>query len=128
MSHELSDPGHQPPPGVSDATITALGSLSEALEKVERARGALYEFHQLSGAADIALSGAVGELRDAGHSQIADRLEHDLVGRNVLHGRWTFPDRGGVRRRFTGRCSEDLEARARNETRRWDAATSSRRG
>lgn len=90
MSRELPDPDHQAPPDVSDATITALGSLSEALEKVERARGALYEFHQLSGAADIALSGAVEEFRDAGHSVIADRLGHDLVGRNVLNGRWTF--------------------------------------
>ena len=90
MTQELSDPRHQAPPGVSDATVEALGSLSEALEKVERARGALYEFHQLSGAADIALGEAVAQLRDAGHAATADRLDHDLVGRNVLHGRWTF--------------------------------------
>jgi hypothetical protein len=29
-------------------------------------------------------------LRDAGHTDVADELERDLVGRNVLHGRWTF--------------------------------------
>jgi hypothetical protein len=26
----------------------------------------------------------------AGHAEIADRLESEVVGRNVLHGRWTF--------------------------------------
>ena len=29
-------------------------------------------------------------LRAAGHEVIADRLECELVGRNVLYGRWTF--------------------------------------
>ena len=29
-------------------------------------------------------------LRDAGHDEIADEIEADLVGRNVLQGRWTF--------------------------------------
>ena len=64
--------------------------MSEALEYVERARGALYEFHQLMGGADLRLGEACDELRAAGHADIADRLETDLVGRNVLHGRWTF--------------------------------------
>lgn len=81
---------HHTPDGVSDATVEALGKLSEALETCERARGALYTFHQLTGSADIALGDAVSALRSAGHDQIADRLDTDLVGRNVLHGRWTF--------------------------------------
>ena len=29
-------------------------------------------------------------LRDAGHTELADQLEHDIVGRNVIEGRWTF--------------------------------------
>ena len=33
---------------------------------------------------------AVGLLRDAGAATLADRVERELVGRNVLHGRWTF--------------------------------------
>jgi hypothetical protein len=81
---------HRTPDGVSDATVEALGKLSEALETCERARGHLYSFHQLTGSADIALSDAVAALRDAGHHQVADRIDTDLVGRNVLHGRWTF--------------------------------------
>ena len=29
-------------------------------------------------------------LREAGHDEIADRIDRELVGRNVLPGRWTF--------------------------------------
>lgn len=78
------------PAGVDDATIAAVGKMSEALEYVERARGHLYSFHQLIGHADLLLGKACDELRIAGHGAIADRLETELVGRNVLHGRWTF--------------------------------------
>jgi hypothetical protein len=83
-------PEHQRPAGVSDATVSALGKLSEALEAVESARGFLYSFHRLSGTADLTLGEGVEELREAGHVQLADRLERELVGRNVLAGRWTF--------------------------------------
>ena len=40
--------------------------------------------------ADLALGEAVDLLRDAGHEEVADRLETYLLGRNVLSGRWTF--------------------------------------
>jgi hypothetical protein len=78
------------PDGVDDDTVEAAGSLSEALEYVERARGHLYSFHQLMGHADLLLGEASDKLRDAGHPDIADQLAEELVGRNVLHGRWTF--------------------------------------
>lgn len=84
------DAEHTVPDGVDDATIEALGLLSEALETVERARGALYDVHQLIGGADNTLGDAVQALRDAGHAGLADRLQTELVGRNVLAGRWTF--------------------------------------
>jgi hypothetical protein len=84
------DPTHRTPAGVDDATIDALGKLSEALETVEVARGHLYAFHQLTGSADIALQGAVDALRDAGHADVAMRIDRELVGRNVIGGRWTF--------------------------------------
>lgn len=87
---DLPDPTHATPAGIDDATIEALGTLSEALEIVERARGRLYDFHQLSGGADLKLGEAVQQLRTAGHSDLADRVESDLVGRNVIPGRWTF--------------------------------------
>jgi hypothetical protein len=88
--HDLPDPGHRTPAGVSDATVEALGTLSEALETVERARGHLYSFHQLTGSADIQLGQALDALRAAGHDGVADPIERDLLGRNVLAGRWTF--------------------------------------
>lgn len=83
-------PEHQRPDGVSDETVSALGTLSEALEAVEVARGHLYAFHRLTGTADLTLGRAVAELRDAGHDDLADRVETELVGRNLLEGRWSF--------------------------------------
>ena len=64
--------------------------MSEALEYVERARGHLYSFHQLVGHADLLLGEACDKLRVSGHKATADRLEAELVRRNVLNGRWTF--------------------------------------
>jgi len=94
VDDETRDPADLParpvPPGVSDATVEALGALSEALETTERARGHLYTFHQLTGEADLALGEAVEKLRAAGHGEVADRIAADLVGRNVVPGRWTF--------------------------------------
>ena len=84
------DDAHTRPAGTSDATVAALGKLSEALEVVEDARGRLYGFHRLTGRADLALGEAVEMLREAGHTELADRIDTDLVGRNVLAGRWTF--------------------------------------
>ncbi|MGW0934248.1 hypothetical protein [Streptomyces sp. NPDC002666] len=84
------DPAHRRPEGVSDKTVEALGALSKALETTERARGALYEFHQLTGGADFAVGDAVRLLREAGHDQDADLVERELLGRNVIPGHWTF--------------------------------------
>lgn len=81
---------HRRPHGISDATVEALGKVSEALETVERARGHLYSFHQLSGSADLSLDEAVENLREAGHHDWADRIQRELIGRNVVEGRWTF--------------------------------------
>jgi hypothetical protein len=84
------DDAHARPPGTSDETVEAVGKVSEALEYVERARGHLYSFHQLMGHADLLLGDAADALRDAGHTEIADRLTEDMVGRNIIRGRWTF--------------------------------------
>jgi hypothetical protein len=81
---------HTPPEGVGPDTVQAVGKVSEALETIERARGHLYSFHQLTGKADFELGEAVALLRAAGHHELATELESDLVGRNVLPGRWTF--------------------------------------
>lgn len=81
---------HRRPDGVDDATVAAVGKVSEALEWLERARGRLYDFHQMLGHLDFQMGDAVGMLRDAGHGELADHLERDVVGRNVLDGRWTF--------------------------------------
>jgi hypothetical protein len=86
----LPDDRHTRPEGVTDETVEALGKLSEALEVVENARGHLYEFHRMTGMADLALGDAVDLLRSAGHDALADTIARDIVGRNVIEGRWTF--------------------------------------
>ena len=83
-------PEHRRPDGVDDTTVEALGKVSEALEAIEVARGHLYTFHRLSGTADLTLGEGVELLRKAGHDELADRIDTELVGRNVLEGRWTF--------------------------------------
>ena len=83
-------PGHRTPEDLDDATVVALGKVSEALEAVERARGHLYSFHQLSGSADRTLRDGVALLRKAGHVELAEEIDAELVGRNVLPGMWTF--------------------------------------
>ncbi|MGI5996852.1 hypothetical protein [Saccharomonospora viridis] len=72
------------------ATVRAVGKLTEAWEAVEEARGHLYAFHRLTGTADFALEEAIGMLHDAGHHELAARLDRELLGRNVLPGRWTY--------------------------------------
>jgi hypothetical protein len=109
------------PEAVSDETVEAAGTVSEALEYVERARGHLYSFHQLMGHADLLLGEACDKLRAAGHGDIADRLEEDMVGRNVLHGRWTFQiveefddDYWSIFREHERRVREELQQGARH--------------
>lgn len=90
VDRERPQPEHLRPEGVSDATVEAVGKLSEALETAEQARGHLYAFHQLLGRADLQLGDAVEKLIEAGHREIAERLQTSMVGRNVIEGRWTF--------------------------------------
>ena len=73
-----------------DALVEAIGKASEALEYVERARGHLYTFHQLMGRADIDFGAAADLLEQCGIRRDADVLRREIVGRNVLDGRWTF--------------------------------------
>lgn len=81
---------HLPPEGVDDATVAAVGGVTAAFEVVEHARGMLYAFHRLVGRADAELQEALDDLEAAGHGELADEVRAEVVGRNVLPGRWTF--------------------------------------
>ncbi|MDI3419105.1 hypothetical protein [Streptomyces luteolus] len=111
------DAEHLRPAGVRDATVDALRLLSEALERVRRARGHLYAFHQLTGGADLAVEMAVELLRRAGHTAQADLVERELVGRDVIPGYWTHQiveaHHAAYYRPFTS-----VEARVRQELQR----------
>ncbi|WP_156689230.1 hypothetical protein [Mycobacterium sp. Marseille-P9652] len=72
------------------AVAQAVGKVTEALETTERARGHLYSFHQLTGRADLQLDEAVAKLRELGQADLAQRITDELIGRNVLPGRWSF--------------------------------------
>lgn len=84
------DDAHRRPDGVTDDVVKATGKLSEALEWIDRARGRLYDVHQMIGRADFFVGDAADLLEDAGHPELAARLRTEIVGRNVLPGRWTF--------------------------------------
>jgi hypothetical protein len=84
------EPLHQRPAGASDATVAAVGKVGEAFEAIEEVRGRLYGIHRLVGTADLALGEAVEMLRKAGHDALADTVDREMVGRNVLPGMWTF--------------------------------------
>jgi hypothetical protein len=83
-------PEHRRPDGVTNATVEALGKLSAALDHVEDARGHLYAFHRLCGSAERTLEEATSMIRAAGHADIADTLDRDVLGRNPLPGMWSF--------------------------------------
>ncbi|MFD6607459.1 hypothetical protein ACFWD1_01055 [Micromonospora chalcea] len=84
------DDQHSRPNGLDDTTVEALGELSKAMETIHRVRGHLYSAHQLVGGADLTLDRVVKLMRKAGHDEVADRVEQELLGRNLLPGRWTF--------------------------------------
>lgn len=89
ISRDL-DAHHARPDGATDAEIAAAGTVSEALEKIERARGYLYSFHQLIGSADLAFEEGADQLASSGHQELAKRLREELIGHNVIAGRWSF--------------------------------------
>lgn len=81
---------HRRPDGASDGLVKAVGRFTEAFERLERARGALYDFHQLVGGAHGMLDEVVDGLRDHGHPELSERIRKELVGLDVIEGRWTF--------------------------------------
>jgi hypothetical protein len=92
MDHDPTsdDPTADDPTAEETDIVAAVGKASEAVEYVERARGHLYTFHQLMGRADLLFGEAADMLAAAGASEEAERLRVEIVGLNVLDGRWTF--------------------------------------
>ena len=68
--------------------VVAVGEVIR--EAGEVPSGHLYAMHQLTGTADFQLDEAVSLLVQAGHTELAERIEHELIGRNVIGGHWTF--------------------------------------
>ena len=83
-------PEHRRPEGVTDETVEAVGKLSAALDHVEDARGHLYAFHRLMGSAESTMEEAEALMREAGHTDLADAMDRDVLGGNPLPGMWSF--------------------------------------
>ena len=83
-------PEHRRPEGVTDETVEAVGKMSAALDHVEDARGHLYAFHRLMGSAESTMEEAEALMREAGHTDLADAMDRDLLGQNPLPGMWSF--------------------------------------
>jgi hypothetical protein len=123
--------------------LETMATATEAMEYVERARGHLFTLHHLLGRADLLFAEVAAELRSQGRAGDAARIEREVVGRDVLEGRWSFevleefeqeyyePVRDAVRtveRRTTGRPhARDVRLRAAAR-RRSSAATERRSG
>lgn len=90
MRDEAAKTLHRRPDGCDGATVEATGKLGEAIEWLERARGRLYDFHQVMGHVDFLIDDAAAALATARHAAVAEELRADIVGRNVRQGRWTF--------------------------------------
>src|SRR5690554_2732771 len=86
----VPDEAHRRPNGVDDGVVDAVGKVTEALEWIERVRGRLFDAHQMLGHADFLFGSAADALDTAGRGEQAELLRHEVVGRNVLDGRWTF--------------------------------------
>jgi hypothetical protein len=110
----ILDDDHRRPDGSDDGTVAATGKLSEALEYVERARGRLYDFHQLIGRADFLFEEAADQLAAAGHPRWEGVVRTDVVGRNVLAGRWTFQIIEEFEEVYWS-CVRDVEAAVRKD-------------
>jgi hypothetical protein len=81
---------HRRPAGTTDEVVAAVGKVTEAVEWVERARGHLYDVHHLMGHADFLFGSAADALAHAGCHDEATLIRREVIGRNVLDGRWTF--------------------------------------
>jgi hypothetical protein len=110
--HPEREVAKQRPAGMSDPTVAALGKLAEAVEVIENARGLLYQFHRMTGTADLTLQEAVDELRAAGHPELAAEIDECLIGRDVLPGLWTFQIVEGYDRNYW-QVFRDVEQEAR---------------
>lgn len=110
----VPDDDHRRPEGTSDAVVAAAGKVSEALEWVERVRGRLFDFHQMMGRADFLFEDAADALEEAGCAELAEEIRNEVVGRNVLDGRWTFQMVEEFESCYYGPVRE-TEARVRDE-------------
>jgi hypothetical protein len=80
----------EPAPADDQRLLETMATATEAMEYVERARGHLITLHHLLGRAEVLFEEVASELRAEGHAAEATRLEHEVIGRDVIEGRWSY--------------------------------------
>jgi hypothetical protein len=80
----------EPAPADDQRLLETMATATEAMEYVERARGHLITLHHLLGRAEVLFEEVAGELRAEGHSTEAAQLEREVIGRDVIEGRWSY--------------------------------------
>jgi hypothetical protein len=79
------------PPALTTEEQTAIHEVEVGLEWMLRAQGHLLAFHHAIGHGMDHLDVAERELRDAGHTALADRIRDDLLPRGVTaDDRWSY--------------------------------------
>lgn len=114
----------------TETLLQAAHRLEVAVEWVERAHGALLDFHHHMGHSQEMMLQAAAALAEAGETELGDRLREKIAPLDAIPGRWTYqivdefrawflePVRafeaevrgtvnGGVRHRFEARLKRD---------------------
>ena len=78
------------PSDLSETERDALHRAELGVEWLRRAHGSLVEFHHATGHAMDHMAEAESTLREAGHTELADRLRDEVLPNGVVEDRWTY--------------------------------------
>jgi len=78
------------PSDLSETELDALHRAELGVEWLRRAHGSLVEFHHATGHAMDHMAEAESTLREAGHTELADRLRDEVLPNGAVEDRWTY--------------------------------------
>jgi len=77
-------------PDLTETELDALHRAELGVEWLRRAHGRLVDFHHATGHAMDHMAAAEATLREAGHTELADRLRDEVLPNGVVEDRWTY--------------------------------------
>lgn len=78
------------PSDLSETELDALHRAELGVEWLRRAHGSLVEFHHATGHAMDHMAETESTLREAGHTELADRLRDEVLPNGAVEDRWTY--------------------------------------